>query len=686
MKTKLTLVLVIVVGLALGSITVSAQDTPPPNQQPSAAPSPTPRPETTWGNYTVSTSVEGGWRFFTTSGNVNKYRSDLNYDRGPRLMNLDFMARSKDDQSSGPFDFLQVSATGWGGDPSAYLRVRAEKTKWYRFDGNFRKFDYFNSLANFDLGKHVTDTERRFGDFNLTLLPQNDRIKFNLGYSLDRNHGTSFTTYHIGRNDDYTIFAPVRDFAQDFRFGADSKLAGFDISFLQGFRYFKDDSTFLNTILNPGFNTTNTATLSTLQRQLPTRGDISFTRLSVHRMIGKKLDFTGRYIYSSATTNFSYYETFTGTDTSRNTINLDQITTSGTSRRPNGVGDIGLTFYATDKLTISETFRFNNFRINGGEALAEAIFKTSPAGVALTPTLTNNLSLRSIAYRQFLNTIEGDYKFSKRFMAHVGYRYGDRRLALGAVTNVAVGTAYTFAPETETNQTNVVFAGFKAVPTSIWKVYLDIEHGTADNAFTRLANYDYTNFRVRTNIKPTRTLLFNVSFMTKDNENPSLSLDTGVPTGLGVNVKSRIFSSWVDWTPPSRFAVSGGYTHTHIDTNADIIFFLSSVKQNGTSLYFMRNNYFFFNTRCQIVPRATLFVGYNINDDSGQGNRVPTSATQLLSSYPLRFQSPEAKLTVKITENIDWNAGWKYFGYKEKFLSNQDYRAHTSYVSLRIGF
>ena len=687
MKSKFTLALVMAVGLALGSVTAYAQDPAPTTQQQQPAPSPTPTPEKTFGDYTVTTSVEAGWRFFTTGGNLNKYRSDLNYDRGPRLLSFDFLARSKDGQG-GAFDFLQVNATGWGGDPSAYLRVNVEKKKWYRFDGNFRKFDYFNNLANLALGQHISDTERRFGDFNLTLLPQNDRIKFNLGYSLDRSHGTSFTTYHINR-DDFQIFAPVRNFAQDFRFGADAKLLGFDLSFMQGLRRFKDDSTLLIPGLNPGYNTTNTSVLTALQRQLPTRGDISFTRLSVHRLINQKLDFTGRYIYSSATAKFNYYETSTGVDASNNNIKLDQITTSGTTRRPNGVGDIGLTFYATDKLTISETFRVNNFRTNGGEVLSEAIFKTKNTLSGETPlptVLSDLLSLRSVGYRQFLNTIEADYKFSKRFVAHVGYRHGERRLVLGAVTNVAVGKDYALAPEVERNKTNAVFAGFKAAPISIWKVYFDAEHGTADNAFTRLANYDYTNFRVRTNIKPTRTLLINASLVTKNNNNPSLSLDQSTPTGLGVDVKSRVFSTWVDWTPPGRLALSGGYTRTQIDTRADIIFFLSGVQQNGTSLYFMRDNSFFFNTRIQVVPRATLFVGYRINDDTGQGDRVSASPTQLLSSYPLRFQSPEAKLKIKIFEKVEWNAGWQYFGYKEKFFSNQNYRAHTAYTSIRIGF
>lgn len=689
MKSKLTLVLVMAVGLALGSIAVCAQDTPPPTQQTQQpAASPTPQPDRTWGGYNVSGNVEGGWRFFNTDGNVNKYRSDLNYDRGPRLMNLDFLARSKDDNGGGLFDFLQVSAQNWGGDPSAYLRVRAEKKKWYRFDGNYRKFDYFNNLASFDLGQHVYDTERRYGDFNLTLLPQNDHIKFNLGYSLDRNHGTSYTTYHAN-NDDYTIFMPVRDFEHEFRFGADAKLAGFDLSFLQGFRYFKDDSTYSNTLFNPGFNTTNTAVLNTLERRIPVRGDISFTRFSVHRMIAKKLDFTGRYVYSSATTNYTFYETFTGKDSSNNTVNPSQIKVGGTAKRPNGAGDVGLTFFATDKLTISDTFRVNNFRINGNDALASAVYKFNAAGVPLptSPTLTNQISLREEGYRFFQNTIEADYKFSKTFMLHGGYRFGDRRLIFGNADNVTVGSTYIWGPETDQNNTHAVFVGFKAVPTSIWKVYADFERGTADNAFTRLGNYNYTNFRVRTNIKPTRTLLINGSFVTKENSNPSLSFDTNNPTGFGTNVRSRIFSTWADWTPVgSRFALSGGYTYTHIDTDADIVIPVNRVYQNGSSLYFVRNHYFFFNTRIQVVPRATLFVGYNINDDSGQGDRVSSGPTQLLSSYPLRFQSPEVKLRIKIAERVDWNAGYKYFDYKEKFFTNQNYRANTAYTSLRISF
>ncbi|MBK7599356.1 MAG: hypothetical protein IPJ07_12875 [Acidobacteria bacterium] len=60
--------------------------------------------------------------------------------------------------------------------------------------------------------------------------------------------------------------------------------------------------------------------------------------------------------------------------------------------------------------------------------------------------------------------------------------------------------------------------------------------------------------------------------------------------------------------------------------------------------------------------------------------------TELLSSYPLELFVPQAGLTVKLTENIDWNAYWEYYDYREKFLRNQNYTAHNGYLSLRFRF
>src|SRR5262245_9354661 len=48
------------------------------------------------GNYTVTSSIEFGYRGFSMAGDEDKYKSDLNYKAGPRLFDTSFLMRSKD--------------------------------------------------------------------------------------------------------------------------------------------------------------------------------------------------------------------------------------------------------------------------------------------------------------------------------------------------------------------------------------------------------------------------------------------------------------------------------------------------------------------------------------------------------------------------------------------------------------
>jgi hypothetical protein len=48
--------------------------------------------------------------------------------------------------------------------------------------------------------------------------------------------------------------------------------------------------------------------------------------------------------------------------------------------------------------------------------------------------------------------------------------------------------------EEDKNNTHAFFGGFKARPISDWTIYFDAEHGTADNVFARIGNYNYTTF------------------------------------------------------------------------------------------------------------------------------------------------------------------------------------------------
>ena len=66
----------------------------------------------------------------------------------------------------------------------------------------------------------------------------------------------------------------------------------------------------------------------------------------------------------------------------------------------------------------------------------------------------------------------------------------------------------------------------------------------------------------------------------------------------------------------------------------------------------------------------------------------------LITSYPMNFQSPEARLAIKLNRHFDWNLGYQYYAYNESNLVNtfpasvrpQNYHAHLPYMSLRLYF
>jgi hypothetical protein len=633
------------------------------------------------GDYQVTSSTEFGVRGVKVDGNADKYRSDLNYDPGLRMFDSSLLMRAADGDGK-LFDTFLVHSTGWGADPTGYLRVNLEKTKWYKLDANVRRFDYFNYFQTFALNQHLANTDHDMGDFDLTILPQSD-IRFNVGYSYDRLEGPVLTTYDFSR-DEFPIQSDRRNRADNWRFGVDARLGPIDISFLQGFRRFRDDTTYFITNFQPGNSPTTPSFLDSLRQDLPSRGRVNFSRLSLHTLIKDRLDLVGRVIYSSATTRFSLFETLSGGDFSGNEVVSDQYSASGDAKRPQIQAELAGTWLATDKLRISNTFQAHLFRINGGQLLSQSLFTVAPDGTPRAPVFGNLLAFRTTAYRRVANTTELDYQFGPRFSAHVGYRYSDRHIELfGSDRDLPQPEPTDEEPEEFDNRTNTFFGGFKARPFSRWTVYFDVDRGETDNVFTRIENYNFVNVRVRSRYKPTDTLSLNFTVSTKDNENPSVT-ETMPAENFGADINSRIYSVQADWSPGSRFSLSSGYTYTHITSEADIIFYINNVRQFGESRYFMKDNYAYLNTYVQIHPRVSFFGSYRIHKDTGQGDRVPPTPNILIASYPLQFQAPEARVSVRLHDRVDFSAGYQYFDFKEKFFNVQHYKAHLPYGSLRF--
>ncbi|HEY6118372.1 MAG TPA: hypothetical protein VIV66_00360, partial [Pyrinomonadaceae bacterium] len=639
------------------------------------------------GDYSVTSSIELGYRGIRVDGDVNKYKSDLNYKAGPRLFDSSFLLKSKDGKSGGPFDTFLVTSTGFGADANGQMRISVENPKWYRFEGSYRRFKYFrflNNLANpnwvfspatFSVppnpvtGEHGYNIKQQLGDFDLTILPKNELIRFNVGYSPERYSGPAFTSYHIGGNE-FLLLSEMRSRANDFRVGADGKLGPIDFSFLQGFRRFRDDS-FIDLGRTFGINRNPAvASFNSFTRNEPSRGSVNYTRFSAHTFVAKRLDITARIVHSKASSDSVFAENFTGLNFNPrvtgwpptppagtpNVLTLGRYNISADSNRPNTLGDFGLTFLATDHLRISNTFRVEDFKINGFGLFADTFSITR--GTRNDTVSFSNLDATNITkYRKYQNTLEGDYQFNPRYSVHFGYRYGSRRIekffdgfafnSNGSFTPPATPTS---EEESEVNHTHAFLGGFKARPYNNWTIYVDAEHGTADNVFTRIGNYNYTNVRAKTRYAPNKKVTFNLALIARNNGNPSEIAGVSLED-FGLTMKSRVFTSSVDWSATPKLSFSVGYNYNWVNSNAVVDYFFNSIRHPfGHSLYFLRNSFFYIDTVAQVTRRATLYMSYRINRDSGQGTRLsdPTGNPGfLVTSYPMSYQTPEGRLAIR---------------------------------------
>ena len=686
----------------------------------------TPTPETT-GDYEYSSSVEIGVRGLEVNGDHEKYRSDLNYRNGVRLFDSSVLIK---DHTSGYklFDEALINASGWGGDPSGSFRVNLDKVGIYKFDSNVRRVRYFNNLKTHAVNplipvaigsEHNANTLHHFGDFDLTVFPQRENFRMRFGYSFNNTEGPGGATLRFN-GDVFGIDSSVNTRSDDFRAGVEGQLLGFNLGVTYGHRNFNDKTRFFLAGFSIGNNPLpTTATMNPGNRTFRTKGTTDFANFYVQRTFANKLDFTGRLIYAESNSNIKETDLLTGRTAAASTGNViisDQILALGDAKRPQTRSDIGLTYRVTDDFRISNTFTFDQFNVGGGNQLDELVLSTTNAGGPRPPAFTSSTAWRTTSYRRFTNTIEADWQVRNWIAFNVGYRFTNRRVNdLGRDINLVSGVVTPRGGEEAENQTHSIIAGTKIKPMKNWSIFADFEHGQADNVFTRLGNNDFVNFRIRS-IARMKNLTFNVSAISRDNDSPgrSTAFTSGVlfpEIDTVAKTRLQIFSASVDWTPMDELTLAGGYTYTHQNSRATIIvpvgvpIFTTTRFLEGISEYYVRDNYFHFDVTARPIKRVSLYASYRISDDGGQGDRRSTRPQDFITSYPMKFQSPEVRLAIRVTKNIDWNLGYQYYDYREtpigypfssivttgttvipQIFPSQNYNAHLPYTSVRIYF
>ena len=604
-------------------------------QNPTATPSPTPaRPAepdgVTAGGYQIHSSIELGYRSNDVTGSQDMYDTFVNLRTGPRILDQTLTMQSVDHQGL-PFDNLYLNSVGWGGDPNNYMRLRADKDKWYNLQGSFRRDQ---SFFNYDLlanplnpptstpsipvlnSPHLFDTTRRMTDVDLTLLPQSV-VSFRLGYSHNNMTGPSYSSIHEGT--DASLLQGWNTTRNSYRMGVDFRIAPRTVlSYDQFLDYYKGDTDYqLNPINEALLPTTTTSAVSlglpidTVNRvpcAVPTgqpslivggtltnvtcsaytqylrnqriRTSIPTERISLRSNYFKMLEVLGSFSYSSATSSTPLDESFGGLITRTNTL---AFTGAGTAaaNRISDVVDLEATLHVTRHLRLINKFYFWAYRIPQSGNFNEFDYScaappctllstalTTPTPPEGTPTIT----LSSFNQTWTRNQTELAWDISKKAGARIGYRYGDR--TFNNFIDLLTGDLDHFVGLEQT-----ALLGIWARPTHSLRLNFDWEHTNFNAVFIRMSPRKESRYRFQTTYKPRSwaTLGGSINILQRSNADAETHF-------VGHNQNYGLIASLA---PRERFGMDLAYNFNSVIQNALICF--NDTPPTGVILPFVAN-------------------------------------------------------------------------------------------------
>lgn len=630
------------------------------------------------GDYNIVNSWEAGYRARSVGGNLGKYRSDVNFGNGVRLLAGEFGVYSRDGHGR-YFDELVLSAQGLGNDPYQSAALRFQKNRLYRYDLHWRLNEYFNPALAVSGGQHRIDTSRRWQDHDLTLLPQS-AVRLLAGFSRNSQNGPALTTFNIdgALGEEHPIFADIRRLQNEYRLGGVIEVAGWKWTFLRSWEDFKEDTPYRQAAPQAGNGTAGQSTLSSFRRDEPYHGLTRSWRVSLASGERRRYGVSGRFTYSGGERAFLTDESYTGLDRFAAERNR-QLLVFGTGRRPVATGNLTLSLLPSPRLTVANHTAVYQVRMEGDAVLRQFDNATQiPAFVYF----------QALGIRTLVNTTDVNWRPSWRLGLYGGYHYSTRRIR--SRERFAVEPFEDVTTAEQTNRIHSGLAGLRLKPVRPLAIHLTGEAGRADRPFYPISERRYQAFGARAQYK-TKTLAVSASAASNYNTN-SVALSTHSSRG-------RTYTAGFSWTPSNRMAADAGYEKLHLDTLSGLAYFASSrLVQGEQSIYVSNLHSGHFTLRLAVQSRVDLYLGYNHIQDAGDGRAAPAipptgapagsalAAFRAAQTFPVRYRSPLARVSVRIHEKLRWNAGYQWYGYAEDFSLLQNYRAHTGYVSLLWSF
>jgi hypothetical protein len=752
---------------------------------------PDPQEGTTAGNYNIRQSAEVGYHILEEEGNSSVF--DTIVDEHPGLRMLDQSLEVHSLNNAGLlFDSLSLSSFGLGGEPNSVIRLRASKNKLYNFNASFRRdHDYwdYNLLANplnppasvpfvpILNSPHRFDTIRRTGDYNLTLLPQS-RVRFRLGYSRNLSQGPSFTSFHADdvSGEETLLFQPWRQTQNAYQVGMDVRiLPRTSLSYDQFLQFTKGDNSQvdrnfnfqlpngapvdLGLVFNSLFSTPcDSLSINTrvappvavptcdgflgYSRSAPVRTASPTEQLGFQSNYFKKLEMSGRVMYSSNTSKTPFInELFNGL-IAASQLRQYNFTGSARARRITTAADFAATWSLSGRLRLTDSFRFNAVRVPGFESnLQDAFFAaslfalpnffspaacgppfTAPAcpqhnfGSPADVTTQNSFTFLGQQYKT--NLLQLEYDFSKRFRMRLGYRYRNRMITqrdlnienlvfLPTLANRDVCLLLSLQPDgsclaglptnttqaTEINEHSLLLGmNSRFLRGDKLRLSGDAELFWADNFFTRLNPRQSQHYRARANYQPApwATLSFAVNIL--ENRNNS--------SGIGFLGHDRNFSFDALLAGSEWLGLDLSYDFTTVFSRANICFASSAAAAStplcatdpalfqAVSFYDSGTHFGRVALMWKPVRRLTAHLGASVTSAGGDTLFLDPNAP----TGPLRslYLQPSADLAFELKKGLDWKMSWGYYGYNERSdpgpVLPRDFHANLGSIGLRYSF
>jgi hypothetical protein len=634
--------------------------------QPTVAPTPTDvnANEQTIGGYKLAHSFEVGYRFHGVGGNQDRYRSDVNFGNGIRLLGSTLTLHSLEGHGR-LFDELTLTTQGLGNDPYQNAMLRLRHNRFYRYDLNWRLNDYVNPGLRAPYSQHPLNTRRQWQDHDLVLLPTAP-VRLLAGVSRNTQTGPSLTTlnYLGSTGDQFPLFSPIDRKQSEYRLGVQVALRRLQLLVQKGWQRYEEQAGATG-VPELGERPTDGLNLVSLTRTHPYTGNSPYWRGNLHYEASKFLSIAARFDYASGRRDFRFEEALVADRLGANRTR--QTTVTGNASRPVSSGAFTVSLFPAERVTIVNQTAFHQIQMNGNNSIAEL---NNGAGGATV------VRFEYLGIRTLLNTTDVNVQATRWLGVFGGAQYSTRRIRSLQAFNVALPTA---APTEQTNRLKAATFGLRLRPTRALTAVLDGEVGRTNQPFLPWSDKNYHAAGARLQYRSGPFTLSATSRLNYNTNSTSLSSFAS---------KSRNSSISGTWTPSERFSLDAGYSKLHLDTLGGLNYFASGRLTSGSSRYI--SNIHSTHLLARLVPhrRVDLYLGITRMQDTGDGQtRLSTdSPFTFWQVFPLSYTTPQARLSLRVHSKLAWNIGYQHYSYGEKFLNPQDYRAHTGYTSLLWSF